>query len=615
MEYLKKNCILILIFLLAIFLRLNYDIFISGYNFDEIAMVSIAKQKFPFEILNAISKLDYHAPLYYLIIHPFTYLQNEWLYLRLLNLIFSLVNIFVFYKIGKLLNGKKLGYVLALILSVNHLAISTASFIKFYCLYFLLYSTSIYYLIKVIKQNKNHTKFAIMNTLCILSSTFGIVFISIEYLILHLKQKIKPTNAIFIPSIGFLLYLPILIKQIQLNKETIISPHSSYSEFSTLAFYNFFNDYFTPLINYCCNLITIESCTYLANIFKSLQENKIDILALFVFIFLSLIPVILSIFCVLKGIINNKIIKKINIISLVYFVFFIILVILEKTGFIPIYLYPCGLILLITLGVGIVSFKNKKISTAILIYLIFCQLIITNCYPPTKRGIEKAKIYYGIEKYLKNKDKNTYLIATVGGRFIKKYYKNERIIDFDSEKMKGSFNRDFINIIFDGKITPKTNKKSLKDLIKDDILEEKKSVAFENYFNKSIKNQLNKNDKIVLSFYADEYPFIFTQREIENTYSKKYYPHLSKARIKDLASEEIIFDSGYLSEIILTYSFNQLIEQLEKNFKRIKIEQYQKTPNDDYIKAFESYDFDKSTKWIAQNTIKGWVFITYQKMK
>ena len=80
MSYLKKNLILISIFLVAIELRLNYDIFINGYNFDEIAIVSIAKQNFPLEIFKKISSLDYHAPLYYLIIHPFTYLQNEWIY-------------------------------------------------------------------------------------------------------------------------------------------------------------------------------------------------------------------------------------------------------------------------------------------------------------------------------------------------------------------------------------------------------------------------------------------------------------------------------------------------------------------------------------------------------
>ena len=37
MDFIKKNYILILIFLLALGLRLNYDIFINGYNYDEIA--------------------------------------------------------------------------------------------------------------------------------------------------------------------------------------------------------------------------------------------------------------------------------------------------------------------------------------------------------------------------------------------------------------------------------------------------------------------------------------------------------------------------------------------------------------------------------------------------
>ena len=134
MSFIKKNIYLILIFILAIFLRLNYDLLIKGYNFDEIAIMSVAKQAFPFEIIKTMATIDYHAPLYYFVAHPFTYLENEWHYLRFLNLIFSILNIYVFYKIGTLLKNKNLGYLLALFLTASHIQITTVSLIKFYCM-------------------------------------------------------------------------------------------------------------------------------------------------------------------------------------------------------------------------------------------------------------------------------------------------------------------------------------------------------------------------------------------------------------------------------------------------------------------------------------------------
>lgn len=614
MGFIRKNLILILIFLLAFFLRFNYDLFINGYNFDELAMVSIAKQAFPFGILKTCSELDYHAPLYYFIIHPFLNLDYEWIFIRFLNLLFSLINIFIFYKIGTLIKNKKTGLILALILSVNHLEITTVSFVKFYCLCFMLFSFNIYYLAKILKKDRGYNKFAFINILFILSSTLGFFVIFIEYLVLYFTKKNKKIiNSFFISSIGFILYLPIFLKQFSIAQQTIISPHSSYSGLSFLAFYNLLNDYFTPLINYCCNLITIESCVYLANFIKSIKNLSFDYLSFFVFIFLSLIPILISIYLFIIAIKNNSLIKKINTINLIYLILFILLVLNEKTGFIPIYLYPFGIITLISLGVGLSYIKNKKIALLCLIYLILAQIIIPNCYPPQKRGIEKAKIYYVFEEYLKNNDKKTHYIVTNGGRFLKNYYNSEKIIDFDSEKMKGSFKNEFVGYLFGEKIKNSANKANLANLIKEIILKDVKNPAFEEYFKKEVLEKINKNEKIVLCFYADEYPFLLNKDEIKNAYNKNYYPHLSKATVKNAISDEIIFDSGYLSEIIMSYSNKYLIELLDKNFKKINVEQYQKTQNDKYIKTFEGNTKENSL-YLAQNSINGWIFITYQKM-
>ena len=61
MKFLKKNWILILIIALGAFLRINIDTFISGYNYDEFAIISLANLT-PLETLKALANEDFHAP-------------------------------------------------------------------------------------------------------------------------------------------------------------------------------------------------------------------------------------------------------------------------------------------------------------------------------------------------------------------------------------------------------------------------------------------------------------------------------------------------------------------------------------------------------------------------
>ena len=296
----------IAIIVLAVFLRLNYDTFISGYNYDEIAMMSTAVQSFPFGILKTAAVNDYHAPLYQLIIHFLTYLTPQWVFIRLFNVILSVLNVFVFYKIGCLLKNKNAGYLTALILCVNHLAISTASFVKFYALAFLLLSFSVYYFIKIIKYNKGHKKLGIINALLILTSTYGFIFVFLEYFYLFFKKRDRALyRSIIISLTGFILYLPILLAQIKLNFTNIFSPHSYYVEFAPVSLYNALNDYFAPLLNYCCNLATVVSFSIFLHFIDSINNKTPQFHYLIEFIIFSVVPVTLAILFILKGIKKN----------------------------------------------------------------------------------------------------------------------------------------------------------------------------------------------------------------------------------------------------------------------------------------------------------------------
>ena len=138
--------------------------------------------------------------------------------------------------------------------------------------------------------------------------------------------------------------------------------------------------------------------------------------------------------------------------------------------------------MLVTASVGLGEIKNGKISTIILIYLLLCNLIIPNYFPLNKRDVDKGKFYYGYEQYIKeNPDKNLHIIATMGGRFLKKYDKHHNIFDFDHEKFKGSNGREVIGLLFGEDIKNKATKENIKELITPYILNDKKHKNFENY--------------------------------------------------------------------------------------------------------------------------------------
>ncbi len=602
MDFLKKNYILILIIILGAFLRINIDTFISGYNYDEFAMISLAKLN-PFEILKAIAKEDFHAPLYYLICHIFTKLNEPYIYLKFLNIIFSLINILVFYKIGKKLLNKQVGLFLALVLAVNHLQISIANFVKFYCFCFLLVSFAILFFIDVFKTNKSREKLLLANFLICLSFTYGFIFVFFEYLILYLfKKEKKIIKDFLISSIGFLIYLPILFVQIKSALSAILSPHGDYPALCLSAFFAFLNDYFSPLLNYSSNSETIESLILL----YSFINNSKDIISFLAFIFLSLIPLIIAIFGIFKALKTQKINKELFKLTLLFFGFLIIMVKLEINGFIPLYFFPVGIILIILSTVGLLSLQNK-IKYFLISYLIFSQIIITNVYPLEKREI-KTKPFGNIDKFIEKIDNNTPIILFDGARFAKYYYKNKNIISFDYEHLQGIHDRNLVELVYGQK---NINKKNIKEIITPIIFEEKTT----NELREKIKEILAQNNSLILIYNSNSTGLIYSKEKIKKELQKNYNYHLINTdNIQNIINKENDFlNQNTLSEVIQSYSTRKIIEEIEKNYRPIKLEQYLGIEGKKYRKAKELKGNFKTSLEIMEKPFKGWIFITYEK--
>ena len=619
-DFFKNNFILILIFLLALFLRVNYDLFASGYIFDELAMVGLVKKVTLFALIKNIANLDYHAPLYYFLIYPFSSLENEWVYLRLLNLIISIFNVYIFYRIGYLIKDKKFGYFLATLLAVNHLHISVVCFIKFYCLCFLLLSLIILQMINVLKNNTGYLRLGILNGLFCLSNTFGFIFVGMEYLILFCFKKKEATkellNSILISSVGFLLYFPILFVQAKYALSNIISPHGYYPSFSFFSIYALLNDYISPLLNFSAPLETIEANSLILKTVKDLIEIRtFDWASFLPFLFLSFIPVIFALGLTIKAF-KNDILKPISLLAIGYLVFFSLLVCFEVSGFISLYVFPFGILFIFVVGFGIYYVQNKKLRIFLLIYFILIQLVIPNSYPIAKRSPEKMKIFHCPMEYIKKIDNETPIIVTVGGRFLKEYFNDKNIFQFDNEQMGASHNKKFIKMIYGDNTVENTNKKNINKTFKDVILNDNKSFEFRKYVQENIFSKIKKGEKLVLVMNSDENPFIADEKYIESVLSRNDYNyHLADSRFFSLIKNDKrdVFSILLMEDVIMSYSYRYLIDLIDEEFKIINVEHYIPVGFDNWQMAYQNKKFDKNTIWLAKNVINGWIFVTYQK--
>lgn len=608
MNFLKKNWILILIITLGAFLRINIDTFISGYNYDEFAIISLANLN-PIEILKALAKEDFHAPLYYFICHIFLKLNEPYIYLRFLNIIFSLINIFVFYKIGKKLKNKQVGLFLALILSVNHLQISITNFIKFYCLSFLLVSMAILFLIDYLKNEKSRKWLILINFLICLSFTYGFIFVFLEYLILYFsKKEIKILKDLLVSLIGFLIYSPILFIQTKTALNAITSPHGDYPAVCFSSLYVLLNDYFSPLLNYSCNNDSVESLVLL----YSFLDNSNDIISLLAFIFLSLIPVLIGIYGILKALKKQEN-KQLFCLGISFLVILIIFVSFEINGFIPIYFFPSGLALIILSIIGIFEIKNK-IKYFLIGYLIFSQLIITNVYPLEKREF-KTKPYGNIDNFIEKIDNSTPIVLFDVARFAKYYYKEKNIIPFDYEHLQGSHSRKIVGLVFGKEIEEKLNKKNIKEVIKPIIIQEKISNDFKNEIKKILFEKNKNSENLILIYNSNSTGFIQTQKEIENKLKKGYDYHLANTdNIKNiLEKEDSKLNQNTLGEIIQSYITKKIVKEIENYYIPTKIEQYLPLELKKYEKRKEIKTDISSITELMEKRFSGWIFVTYEK--
>ena len=199
---------------------------------------------------------------------------------------------------------------------------------------------------------------------------------------------------------------------------------------------------------------------------------------------------------------------------------------------------------------------------------------------------------------------------TSGARFLKEYYKKEKIFSFDFEHTGLSHDKKIAELIYGKDFIKKANRKNIKELIKPIIQKNLPNSEFEKNILNNIIDKLKKDDEITYVFNAELSPFLLQDNELDYFLKQKY---LQKAGGAETFNDNKTIKQAEISDISTTYCNKRLIKILDKNLKRKKIEQYLRTKEGKYFKYSEFTTFNKNTEWIAKNALGGWIFITYVK--
>lgn len=277
---------------------------------DEAISVNVAK--LPIETIVAqFSIRDFHPPIYYWFLNIWIRLFGDQVWvMRLSSILFSIVTIWLVYKIGENIKDKKTGLWAAILVGVNPLLIYFSQELRMYSMVTMWLTGSVYFLTKMLnpltklKTNwKNILGFNIMTGLSFVTFYGSIFLIGAEILYILINKRIK----LFLMSFwGIILALlgisSLLIGQLQYSQIALIEVGNWSSALGKVNFKNLiliplkFNVgkiSWWPKINYYLTS-GLWSLIVFSSIFKGLFKNKL-------LRFLLIMPIIFGILFSLKS--------------------------------------------------------------------------------------------------------------------------------------------------------------------------------------------------------------------------------------------------------------------------------------------------------------------------
>ncbi len=400
---------LFIIFLIAFLFRLWFIDKPEGLWNDEYVSWFIASKKDFTDFLTEMFR-NCHAPLYYIYLKIWMFLfKDSDISLRISSVVPSLLTIITMFFVGKETKDIKLGILCSFLTAISSFHIYFAQEVRLYSLLMLLCSLTLLFFIKLEKKQNafNFIIFFSTNALICATHTLGIIFsvINITALLLLLYKenkffKEKTKNLIIILKyISPFILVVLLILPFLFTVAFSQSLSQFWSNFSISKIIFCIIDYFSPIQT---NIVNVPD-TIFAYILKDGTIN-------YIFLIFAILPSIIALISIYKGLRTNNITINYYFISaILFFIFLIILSILGKIILITKYsceIYP---ILILVFALGLISFRKKTIKVllaSIFITLnIFYLLTSSDSAPKRTRSEGHLAVIKLLENSrLKNKD-------------------------------------------------------------------------------------------------------------------------------------------------------------------------------------------------------------------
>ncbi len=527
----NKLLLLLILFLSAGFRFYNLDK--NGLWYDEIGTLSVAKENFPFGIIDTLYHKDVHCPLFYFFLHFWIKIfGNHEFTLRFFSALLGTVNIIVFYLSGKAIKSRATGLITALLGAISPLLIYFSQEIRFYPLIILFISLSLLFLIKFNNKPdiKNLAGLTAANLGILYSYTIGAVFVFLEtlfflgYLIIkNYKEKIPENRgnikkyliSQLICVILFLPYLPMLFHHLNVSSNSFLN-FFDWGDFKVIDIFVSIQNWFSPFV-----FVYHHEYTDTYSSFMEIFGIKTF---MFLFLLIVITPVVLYITAIVRAIFKNKLALALFLIFISFFSFEILMAMNERFILHGKYIVLNLPMIIILTGYG---FSEIKVKKQILCYLTVLSVLYFIFIPFSAPHMARSKSYKKIQEIfheynLTSRDK---IILNHGSRYIKDYFPEYTSIVFpiDLEYVYFYRQKEILNKIFDEEFIESVNKKNAREKLKNFISAEEPSERFENYLKKELIDKMQENQR--LGIYINRKTARFKPEELQQIIenNKEYY--------------------------------------------------------------------------------------------
>ncbi len=544
----KVKIVIFLIIVAGILLRLISIDKQGGMWFDEMYCYYIASQENILKILDKLYNEDFHAPLYFIILHYWMkFFGDSDLILRLFSLLCSVATIPVFYKIGKKINSENFGLICAAIAALNSILIYYSQEVKFYSMLFLLSSILMLYLLKYKEEQSklNSTVIGITSITILYTYTLGLAYLAFLGVMLsiyffrtnkdifkHFLKLQLVVAIVYLPYLFMVLHHSILLNNFYLSLVDVF-PFSLANILTTVQMM------FSPVVLNLSNGVPV-----------ALGPEYILTIHFFSF---AVIPTFICLYGLFRSLKTNDFKTFILTINLAFIILAFILTLLRQFIFIPRYILIAFPAILIFAMYGLYTIPNKKSAKILITLYIAINFIYLSLAPYSAPRLDRLEKYGSAANMLKNEKitKQDLVCMPFSGNLLTKYA-DVNVVDIDFGKIYLRNTDNSLEMIFDKNLTKKLNKKNAPEELKTYVYSTQIPKKFEKYLDTHISKKLKRGSKFVIV--------------VNSTY---YIPNIIIQQYKN--QDDKLHKRFAMFYILYSKMVNHIVNYAFENFKMIKI--------------------------------------------